>query len=84
LLAVAEAEATKVRDEARAAGVRAVGLAQGEAEAARLAAYRDLPPAVLHGLALRELAGQLPEIGQLTLTPDVLTNLVTRLGASSS
>jgi len=83
LLAVAEAEATRVRDEARAAGVRAVGLAQGEAEAARLAAYRDLPPAVLHGLALRELAGQLPDIGQLTLTPDVLTNLVTRLGASS-
>ena len=80
LVAAAEAEATRVRDEARAAGVRAVGLAEGEAEAARLAAYRDLPPAVLHGLALRELAGQLPEIGQLTLTPDVLTNLVTRLG----
>jgi regulator of protease activity HflC (stomatin/prohibitin superfamily) len=82
LLAVAEAEATRVRDEARAAGVRAVGMAEGEAEAARLAAYRDLPPAVLHGMALRELAGQLPEIGQLTVTPDVLTNLVTRLGSN--
>jgi regulator of protease activity HflC (stomatin/prohibitin superfamily) len=84
LLAAAESEATRVRDEARAAGVRAVGLAEGDAEAARLAAYRDLPPAVLQALALRELAGQLPEIGQLTVTPDVLTNLVTRLGVPSS
>ncbi len=83
LLAAAEAEATRVRDEARAAGVRAVGLAESETEAARLAAYRDLPPAVLHALALRELAGHLPEIGQLTVTPDILTNLVTRLGSQA-
>jgi regulator of protease activity HflC (stomatin/prohibitin superfamily) len=78
--AAAEADAERMRTEVRAAGVRAVGLAEGEAEAARLAAYRDLPPAVLHALALRELAGQLPEIGQLTVTPDVLTGLLNRLG----
>lgn len=66
--------------QARADGVRAVGLAEGEAEAARLAAYRDLPAGVLRELALRELAGHLPEIGQLTLTPDVLTGLLDRLG----
>jgi regulator of protease activity HflC (stomatin/prohibitin superfamily) len=75
----AEAESTQVRDEARAAGVRAVGLAEGEAEAARLAAYTDVAPGVLHALALRELAGHLPEIGQLTVTPDAVTDLVTRL-----
>lgn len=69
--------------EARAAGVRAVGLAEGEAEAARLGAYRDLPPGVLHGLALRELAGSLPQIGQLTITPDVLTELLSRLNRST-
>jgi regulator of protease activity HflC (stomatin/prohibitin superfamily) len=80
LLATVEAEAVRVREEARAAGVRAVGLAEGDAEAARLAAYRDTAPTVLHALALRELAGQLPEIGQLTVSPDVLTDLVTRLG----
>jgi regulator of protease activity HflC (stomatin/prohibitin superfamily) len=79
LLAVAEAEATRVRESARADGVRAVGLAEAEAEAARLAAYRDLPPAVLQALAMRELAGHLPEIGQLSITPDVLTNLLGRL-----
>jgi regulator of protease activity HflC (stomatin/prohibitin superfamily) len=76
----AEAEADRVRTQARADGVRAVGLAEGEAEAAKLAAYRDLPPAVLQALALRELAGQLPEIGQLTVTPDVVTELLGRLG----
>jgi regulator of protease activity HflC (stomatin/prohibitin superfamily) len=81
--AAAEAEADRVRTEARASGVRAVGLAEGDAEAARLAAYRDMPPAVLQALALRELAGQLPEIGQLTVTPDVVTGLLSRLNGAS-
>jgi hypothetical protein len=79
LLAVVEAEALRVREEARATGVRLVGIAEGDAEAAKLAAYRDLAPAVLYALALRELAGQLPEIGQLTISPDVVTDLFTRL-----
>jgi regulator of protease activity HflC (stomatin/prohibitin superfamily) len=78
---LSEAEAGKERTlaAARADGVRAVGLAEGDAEAARMAAYRDMPPAVLQALALRELAGQLPEIGQLTVTPDLLTNALARV-----
>jgi len=64
---------------AKADGVRAVGLAEAETETAKMTAYRDLPPAVLQALALREVAGQLPEIGQLTVTPDVLTGLLGRL-----
>jgi regulator of protease activity HflC (stomatin/prohibitin superfamily) len=80
-----EATATARREQllaaAKAEGVRAVGVAEGEAEAARLAAYRDLSPDVLHGLALRELAGSLPEIGQLTVTPDLLADLLGRLRA---
>ncbi len=79
LVAAAEADASRARDEARAVGVRAVGLAEGDAETAKLAAYRDLPAAVLQTLALRELAGNLPEIGQLTVTPDTVTNLLERL-----
>jgi regulator of protease activity HflC (stomatin/prohibitin superfamily) len=77
--AAGEADAERVRTEAKAAGVRALGLAEGEAETARLAAYRDLAPTVLYALALRELAGNVPEIGQLTVTPDVLTDLASRL-----
>ncbi|BCJ71670.1 hypothetical protein CS0771_12140 [Catellatospora sp. IY07-71] len=84
LLTAAEAEKERALAEAKAAGVRALGVAQGEAEAAKLAAYRDLPAEVLQGLALRELAGQLPEIGQLTVTPDVLTGLLARFGAGSA
>jgi regulator of protease activity HflC (stomatin/prohibitin superfamily) len=80
LTAEAEAAADRVRAEARADAVRAIGLAEGAAEAARVDAYRDVPPAVLQALALRELAGNLPEIKQLTVTPDLLTGLVERLG----
>jgi regulator of protease activity HflC (stomatin/prohibitin superfamily) len=77
-----EAEAERVRSQARAEGVRQLRLAEAEGEAARLAAYRDLPPEVLQALALKEFAGQLPEIGQLTITPDVLTGLISRLSPS--
>ena len=76
-----EADATRVRDEARAAGLRAVGLAEAESEAARLAAYRDVPPAVLQSLALKELAQHVPAIGELTVTPDLLGKLIGRLGS---
>ena len=73
LLAAAEAEKERVRAEAQ--GRRAYGRSAGRGRGGGgpLAAYRDLPPAVLQALALEELAGQLPEIGQLTVTPDVLT-----------
>ncbi|QOC94636.1 hypothetical protein [Micromonospora craniellae] len=64
---------------AKAEGVRAVGHAEAEAEAARLAAYAELPPDVLRALTVREIAGQLPQIGQLTVTPDMLTDLLGRL-----
>lgn len=70
LLAEAEAEATRV-----------VGFAGADAEAARLAAYRDLDAAILIGLAVKELAGNLPSIGTLTITPDLLTPILARLGA---
>jgi regulator of protease activity HflC (stomatin/prohibitin superfamily) len=79
VLAAADADRERLLSTARAEGVQAVGVAEGEAEAARLAAYRDLPPAVLHALALKELAGHLPSIDQLTVTPDLLTTALARL-----
>ncbi|BCY10588.1 SPFH domain-containing protein [Actinoplanes sp. L3-i22] len=81
LAAGAEADAERLRDEARAAGARVVGLAEAEAEAAKLAAYRDLPPEVLQALALKELAQNVPAIGELTITPDLLSKLVGRIGS---
>lgn len=79
VLATAEADKDRALAAGRADGVRAVGLAEAETEAARMAAYAGVSPAVLRLLAVRELAGQLPDIGQLTVTPDVVTDLLTRL-----
>ncbi|MGW0435168.1 SPFH domain-containing protein [Micromonospora sp. NPDC003197] len=79
VLATAEAEKERTLTAARAEGVRDIGLAEAETEAAKLAAYADLPAGVLQALALKELAGHLPEIGQLTVTPDVVTDLLARL-----
>jgi regulator of protease activity HflC (stomatin/prohibitin superfamily) len=66
--------AARLEAAARADGVRVVGQAEGEAERARLAAYADLQPPILLGLALKELAANVPEIERLTLAPDVLAD----------
>ena len=78
-----EATRTQDLDEARAAGVRAIGEAEGAAEAARMAAYQEVPERVLMALALRELAGNLPEVEHLVLTPDLLTSLIARISSTS-
>lgn len=68
LLANAEAEANRVK-----------GAAAAEVETARLEAYREVAPATLVLLAAQELAENLPQIGTLTLTPDLLTPVLARL-----
>ena len=81
-----EAEAQAGREvllaEARASAARAMGEATAAAEAARLAAYRDLPEATLLGLAVKELAGNLGQIDSLVITPDLLAPVLARLGAN--
>jgi regulator of protease activity HflC (stomatin/prohibitin superfamily) len=79
LEAQVQSERERLLAGARAEAVRLVGVAEGEAEEARIAAYRDLEAATLLGLAVRELAGNLPAIGQLNLTPDLLTGFLARL-----
>ena len=80
-----EADAQAAREErlaeARAAGTRALGEANAAAEAARVAAYRDLSQASLVGLAAKDLAGNLPQIGALVLAPDLLAPLLSKLAA---
>ncbi|WP_203338114.1 SPFH domain-containing protein [Nocardioides limicola] len=77
-----ESEADRVRAmaDAHAEAERTTGLALAEADAARLEAYRDLPEHVLLGLALKELASQLPQIDHLVLTPDLLAPVLARIG----
>ena len=70
LAATADAEATRLQGEA-----------DGAAERARMTALADVPQEVLLAVALRELAQHLPAVGQLTVTPDVLTGALAGLAA---
>jgi hypothetical protein len=79
IVAEADADALRTRSSANVEDLRAVGAAEAENEAAKLAAYAGLDHGVLFALALREFAGQLPRIGTVNLTPDVVTGLLTRL-----
>ena len=83
-----ESEAQATREErlaeARAHGARTLGEAQAAAEAALVAAYRDLPDGQLLGMAARELAANLPSIGSLTITPDLLSGLASALATRSN
>lgn len=82
--AASAAESARLTAAAKAEGTRAQRIAEADGETARMGAYRDLPDAVLQMLALRELAGRLPQIGQLTVTPDVVTGLLAKLAGSTA
>jgi uncharacterized membrane protein YqiK len=82
--AAAQADGEQRLAEARAAGTRALGEATAASEAARVSAYRDLPPARVLALAAKDLAGSLPQIGTLVLAPDLLAPLLAKLAAASA
>jgi SPFH domain / Band 7 family len=83
-----QAEAQAVRElelaRGRAQGTQAIGEAKAAAEAAHVAAYRDLPHAIALTLALQELAGHLPQIGSLVVSPDLLAPVLARLAGSAA
>lgn len=74
--ATGAAEAARIAAESEAARIRVVEAAKAEGDAAHVAVYRDLPPAVLTGLAARELAGKLTRIDRVNVTPDLLASLL--------
>jgi regulator of protease activity HflC (stomatin/prohibitin superfamily) len=80
-----EAQAAKERAlaDARADGVRAMGEAKAAGEAASVAIYQDLPQPTLLALAVKELAGGLPQIGTLVLSPDTLASVLAKLSAGA-
>nr|WP_257908196.1 hypothetical protein [Janibacter limosus] len=75
----AEGERTVSLARASAEATEAMGAAEARAERARLAAQSEVAPQVLMAPALRELAGNLPDIDQLVLTPDVVSSVLGRL-----
>ncbi|WP_327318411.1 SPFH domain-containing protein [Streptomyces sp. NBC_01235] len=80
---LAEAEAARsvrlARAEAEAS--REVGEARAQAQAAWLRVHADVDVATLHALTGTRLAENLPHIDSVTISPDVLTGLLSRLGA---
>ena len=70
------AEAQQIEAGAEAGRIRTIESAKAETEQAHIAIYRDLPPAVLLGLAARELAGNLDTIEHLNVTPDLLATIM--------
>jgi regulator of protease activity HflC (stomatin/prohibitin superfamily) len=79
-----EADAGRVREMARAEAdaAEAMGAARGSAVDGRLEAYGDMPQATLLGVALQELAANLPQVQSLVLTPDLLAPVLAKLGAA--
>jgi regulator of protease activity HflC (stomatin/prohibitin superfamily) len=82
--AEAQAGRSRLLAEARAETTRLVGVAEADAERARMAAYDGVDRGVLLALALREAAGELPPIGNLTLAPDVVGAALGRLTAGGA
>ncbi|MEU0004536.1 SPFH domain-containing protein [Streptomyces sp. NPDC006314] len=82
---LAEAEAAKaVRlAHAEAQKAREVGEARAEARAAWLRVHAEVDVATLHALAGIRLAENVPNIDSVTISPDVLTGLLAKLGGSS-
>jgi regulator of protease activity HflC (stomatin/prohibitin superfamily) len=78
------ADAERIGAQAKADALRAVGAAEAAAELARMGAYDGVDPRVLVALALRELAPNLPEIGSLTLSPDVVSAALARLATPAT
>ncbi|MEU9736318.1 SPFH domain-containing protein [Streptomyces sp. NPDC048002] len=79
-LAEAEAARTVRLARAEAEGTREVGEAKAQAQAAWLRVHGDVDAAVLRALTGTRLAENLPRIDSVTISPDVLTGLLARLG----
>ncbi|MFF2298498.1 SPFH domain-containing protein [Arthrobacter sp. NPDC058127] len=77
--AQAGAERQGINATAEANQIRLVGEANAAHEAATMEVYRGMEHATLLALALREAAGSLPNIGNLTITPDLLTGALAGL-----
>ncbi|OIJ67300.1 SPFH domain-containing protein [Streptomyces mangrovisoli] len=79
-LAEAEAARSVKLARAEAEGAREVGEARAAAQAAWLRVHGEVDVATLHALTGTRLAENLPHIESVTISPDVLTGLLARLG----
>ncbi|OAA18111.1 SPFH domain-containing protein [Frankia sp. EI5c] len=83
LTAAGAAAATRLAAAARAEEIERIGSAEASAERARVEALHGLDNRAAMTLAVRDLAGRLPDIQALTITPDVLSDLLSRLAGAA-
>ncbi len=79
IAARARADATRIEAAATAEEVREVEGERVRQERERVAVYAEQGPQAVLALALREALANLPEIGQINLTPDLVTGALARL-----
>lgn len=77
--AQAAAERQGISAIAEASQIRLVGEATAAREGATMEVYRGMDQATLLTLALKDAAGSLPNIGNLTITPDLLSGALAGL-----
>jgi regulator of protease activity HflC (stomatin/prohibitin superfamily) len=80
LAAEGAADEQRLRTEAEAQSRERLGEADAKVQAARAAVWRDVPRHVITGLAAQDIAHKITTIERVTVTPDALTDLVSRLG----
>ncbi len=76
IAAEAKCENTRLAGAAEGERIRLVGQAQAETEDLKMAVYREMSPQVLLGLAAKQLADKLKNIGHLNVTPDLIGPLL--------
>jgi hypothetical protein len=81
--AAERAAASRIEAEATAAQIAAVEGERVRQEQARVAVYGEHGAQAVLALVLRDALDKLPEIGQLNVTPDLLSSAVARLVAPS-
>ena len=74
--AAADAERVRLAASAEAERVRELGTSEAAAQQARMAVFEGQDPKILLALAAQELAGALPRIGTLNLSPDLLSSVL--------
>lgn len=79
LEATAKAERSRIHAQSQAESMRLVEAAKAEAERETMDIYREVPQSLLLGLAARELAGNLPAVEHLTLSPELIGPALSRL-----
>ncbi|MGN5734606.1 SPFH domain-containing protein [Arthrobacter psychrochitiniphilus] len=75
----AEAERQGIGATSEASSLRLIGEATAAREAATMEVYKNMDQATLLALAFREAAASLPNINNLTITPDILSGVLAGL-----